>query len=177
MKKKRTKSAPRGGAGRNKKKTETKKKWFIVDQMNGEKRERKDGQTKKKQNNYLFTRKSNSSFIFSTLKYMSAFLLPFSFGVDEFLYFIFYVFFNKTKITKILTRKSDSIFCCPKIFYFLYFFLFFALKNMLLLVREGWRELRSGGQREKTFFASFKQFFFCFLCVYKKRKKELILMR
>ena len=140
--------------------------------MNGEKREKRQS-NQKKQNDHLFTRKSNSSFIFSTLKYMSAFLLPFGFGVDEFLYFIFYVFFNKTKITKILTRKSDSIFCRPKIFYFLYFFLFFALKNMLLLVRGGWRESRSGGQREKTFFASFKQLFFCFLCVCKKKRKRV----
>ena len=44
---------------------------------------------------------------------------------------------------------------------------------MLLLVRGGWRESRSGGQREKTFFASFKQLFFCFLCVCKKKRKRV----
>ena len=124
VRKKRTKSAPRGG-GRRKQKENRNKKEMIHCRSNEwrEKREKRRS-NQKKQNDHLFTRKSNSSFIFSTLKYTSSFLLPFGFGVDEFLYFIFYVFFNKTKITKILTRKSDSIFCRPKIFYFLFFFCF-----------------------------------------------------
>ena len=142
-----------------------------------EKREKR-WSNQKKQNNHLFIRKSNSSFIFSTLKNTSSFLLPFGFGVDEFLYFIFYVFFNKTKITKILTRKSDSIFCCPKIFYFLFFFLFFTLKNMLLLVRGGMEGVAVRGAKGKDFFLLFSNnsFFIFFVCV-KKREKELILMR
>ena len=132
--------------------------------MNGEKRERKDGQTKKKKNNHLFTRKNNSSFIFSTLKYTSAFLLPFGFGVDEFLYFIFYVFFNKTKITKILTRKSDLIFCCPKIFYFLYFFVFHLEKHAVACL--GGMKGVAIREREKTFFCFFQTILFLFsLCV------------
>ena len=92
----------------------------------------------------------------------------------------FYVFFNKTKITKILIGKSDSIFCHLKIFYFLFFFLFFVLKNVLLLLWGGewWRESQSRGAKGKGFFLllSNNSFFVFFVCV-KKRKKELILMR
>ena len=144
--------------------------------MNREKRERKNGQTKKTKQP-PFHAKSNSSFIFSTLKYTSAFLLPFNFGVDEFLYFIFYIFFNKTKITKILTRKSDSIFCCPKIFYFLSFFVF-HLEKHAVACSGGMKGVTVRGAKGKDFFLLFSNnsFFVFFVCI-KKREKELILMR
>ena len=104
---------------------------------------------------------------------MSAFLLPFGFGVDEFLYFIFYIFFNKTKITKILTRKSDLIFCCPKIFYFLYFFVFRLEKHAVVCSGRMKGVTIKGGKGKRLFFASFKQLFFCFLYVCKKKRKRV----
>ena len=161
--------------GRRKQKENRNKKEMIHCRSN-ERREKREKRrsNQKKQNNHLFTRKSNSSFIFSTLKYTSAFLLPFGFGVDEFLYFIFYVFFNKTKITKILTRKSDSIFCRPKIFYFLSFFVFRLEKHAVACSGEGDEGSRGqGGKGKRLFFASFKQLFFCFLCVCKKKRKRV----
>ena len=141
-----------------------------------EKREKRQS-NQKKQNNHLFTWKSNSLFIFNTLKYTSAFLLPFSFGVDKFLYFIFYVFFNKTKITKILTRKSDSIFCRSKIFYFLSFFVF-CLEKHAVACSGGMKGVAVKGAKGKDFFLLLlNNFFFVFFVCVKKREKELILMR
>ena len=164
--------------GRRKQKENRNKKEMIHCRSN-ERREKREKRrsNQKKQNDHLFTRKSNSSFIFSTLKYTSAFLLPFGFGVDEFLYFIFYVFFNKTKITKILTRKSDSIFCRPKIFYFLYFFVF-RLEKHAVACSGGMKGVAVRGAKGKDFFLllSNNSFFVFFVCV-KKREKELILMR